>query len=256
MGPGHSVRCMATTFTAVTYNVLAQSFVRPDRYPLSAPEALDPVRRHALVLQRLEGLDADLLCLQEVEPEIHHAVRARFEATHHIAYAPREGRPDGLAILARRACFEWVGHEILPGGPSLVAHLSIDDSPLHVVCAHLLWGEHLGHQQMLRLLAHRDATAPEDTWIFAGDFNATSQSVVLAAALNAGMEESCRQQRPWDTCAVNGRPRKIDYLLYSRGRLHPSPGVLPRLTRDTVLPSLDEPSDHLPLRVDFRAVMA
>jgi hypothetical protein len=27
--------------------------------------------------------------------------------------------------------------------------------------------------------------------------------------------------------------------------------VLPKLHRDSVLPSLTEPSDHLPLRVDF-----
>ncbi len=253
---------MTTAFAAVSYNVLAQSFVYPDRYPLSAPEALDPDRRHALVLQRLEGLDADLLCLQEVEPAIYDAARARFEATHHAVYAPRGDRPDGLAILARRARFEWLGHEIL-AGPALVAHLSIGDSPLHVACAHLPWqrdatppAEHAGYQQMSRLLAHRDATAPHDTWVFAGDFNAISQSIVLAAALDAGMEESCRTQRPWDTCAANGRARKLDYLLYSKGRLAPSPGVLPRLTRDTVLPSLAEPSDHLPLRVEFRTVTA
>ncbi|WP_162907013.1 hypothetical protein [Allorhizocola rhizosphaerae] len=123
---------MATTFAAVTRNVPAQSFVHPNRYPLSEPGALDPARRHALVWQRLTGLDADLPCLQEVEPEIHHAVRARFEATHHIA--------------------------------------------------------------------HRDATAPDDTWLFAGDFNAVSRRVVL--------------------------------------------------------PSPDEPSDHLPLRVEFRTVTA
>ena len=104
---------------------------------------------------------------------------------------------------------------------------------------------------MRELLAHRDATAPDALWLLAGDFNAISQSAVVAAALERGMDESCRTQRPWDTCAINGRPRKIDYLLYSAGRLAPQPGVLPRLTRDTALPSLTEPSDHLPLRVEF-----
>jgi endonuclease/exonuclease/phosphatase (EEP) superfamily protein YafD len=254
------------TFTAVTYNVLAQSFVRRDRYPLSEPEALDATRRHALLLQRLEGLDADLLCLQELEPAMNDAVRERFEASHHVAYAPRTSRPDGLAILARRAGFDWLGHDVLrfapnrtrDGGPALIAHLSIDDTSIHVACAHLPWepestppAEHLGRQQMLELIAHRDATAPHDTWIFAGDFNAVPTSVVLDAALSHGMAESCREQRPRDTCAINGRPRKIDYLLYSTGRLLARPGILARLSRDSVLPSLTEPSDHLPLHVDF-----
>jgi hypothetical protein len=66
------------------------------------------------------------------------------------------------------------------------------------------------------------------------------------------MAESCRSQRPWDTCNINGRCRKIDYLLYSEGRLEPKPGTLPQLTRTTPLPSLTEPSDHLPLAVEFR----
>jgi len=263
---GHHSLHYVVTFATVSYNVLAQSFVRRDRYPLSEPEALDATRRHALLLQRLEGLDADLLCLQELEPATNDAVRARLQASHHAAYAPRADRPDGLAILARRARFDWLGHDVLrfapdgtvDGGPALIAHLSIDETPIHVVCAHLPWepestpsAQHRGHRQMLELIAHRDATAPRDTWIFAGDFNAVSTGIVLAAALDNDMAESCREQRPWDTCAINGRPRKIDYLLYSTGRLNPKPGLLPRLSRDSVLPSLTEPSDHLPLHVDF-----
>src|SRR5262249_34369258 len=128
---------------------------------------------------------------------------------------------------------------------------------LRVAVTHLAWApestpadEHVGRRQMLEMLARRDAE-PDAIWIFAGDFNAISQSAVVEAAYQRGMAESCRAQRPWDTAAINGRTRKIDYLLFSAGRLEPSPGVLPKLTRDSVLPSLDEPSDHLPLRVDF-----
>jgi len=266
--PAHTVRHMKT-FTAVTYNVLAQSFAHRDRYPLSSPEALDPVHRHALLLARIEALDADLLCLQELEPAVYDDLRARLEATHHPAYVRRDRRPDGAAVFARRALFDWLGHEVLyfearrPGddGLALVVRLTLDGRPLHVACTHLAWqpgstprAEHVGCRQMRELVAHRDAVAPDATWIFAGDFNAVSRSDVLAAALERGMDESCRSQRPWDTCAINGRPRKLDYLLFSAGRLAPSPGVLPKLFGDTALPSLTEPSDHLPLRVDFTPV--
>ncbi|MFI0444504.1 endonuclease/exonuclease/phosphatase family protein [Actinomadura sp. 6N118] len=255
-----------TTFTAVTYNVLAQSFARPDRYPLCPPEALNPFRRHALLLTRLEELDADLLCLQELEPAIYDRLRARLETTHDAAYVQRSQRPDGLAVFARRALFGGLEHHELhfqaqrrgDDDLALIVRLTLDGRPLHVACTHLAWqpestprAEHVGHHQMLELLAHRDATAPDDTWIFAGDFNAISQSIVVAAALEQGMDESCRSQRPWDTCAINGRPRKLDYLLFSTGRLEPRPGILPKLFRDTALPSLTEPSDHLPLRVGF-----
>jgi mRNA deadenylase 3'-5' endonuclease subunit Ccr4 len=254
------------TFTAVTYNVLAQSHVHPDRYPLSRPEALDPARRRVLLLDRVAGLDADLLCLQEVEPAVHDDLRVRLDATHHTAYTRPESRPDGLAVFARRATFTWHGHDVLryqarrrgSGGAALTVRLGLDGQPLRVACTHLAWqphstppAEHVGLRQMVELLAHRDSVAVDDTWLFAGDFNATSQSAVVAAALGRGMSESCRSQRPWDTSAINGRPRKIDYLLHSTGRLTPHPGVLPKLTPDSALPSLTEPSDHLPLRVDF-----
>jgi hypothetical protein len=52
---------------------------------------------------------------------------------------------------------------------------------------------------------------------------------VLAVALRRGMDESCRSQRAWDTSTINGRPRKIVYLLVSTGRLTPDPGALPEL---------------------------
>jgi mRNA deadenylase 3'-5' endonuclease subunit Ccr4 len=262
-----TVRSMVT-FTAVTYNVLAQSFIHGDRYPLCGSTALDPVHRNALLFTRIEELDADLLCLQELEPDVHDDLRGRLEVTHHHAYAQRSRRPDGVAIFARRSLFGWLGHDRLQfeanprGGDNLaiIARLTFDGRPLHAACAHLPWqpestsqAEHLAYRQMLELLGYRDATAPDATWIFAGDFNATPRSIVLAAALERGMDESCRNQRPSDTCAVNGL-RKLDYLLFSTGRFEPRPGALPELTPDIAMPSDTEPSDHLPLRVDFSLI--
>lgn len=257
---------MSNSFSAVTYNVLAQRYVRVDRYPRSSREALDATARRALLLRRLDDLALDLLCLQEAEVDLVEQLSSRLAATHHVAYAPRANRGEGSAIFARRDVFTWLGHDVLRYAAhrsddddlALVAHLSFGGAALRVACTHLTWqpeetpaAEHLGRRQMLELLAHR-ASAPAGTiWLLAGDFNAVSQSVVLDAAYQAGMAESCRDQRPWDTTAINGRTRKIDYLLYSAGRLSPRPGVLPKLTRDTVMPSATEPSDHLPLRVDF-----
>jgi mRNA deadenylase 3'-5' endonuclease subunit Ccr4 len=258
-----------TTFTAMTYNVLAQAYVHPDRYPLSPAEALDPARRRDLLLTRIRALDADLLCLQELEPASYDGVRTLLDATHDSEYVPRGRRPEGVAVFARRGPLTRYGHHVVhfdahrPGDDdlALVVSFTVDGRPLHVACTHLTWqpdstppAEHLGHRQMVELLAHRDATAPDDTWIFAGDFNATSTSVVLTAARERGMDESCRTQRPWDTVAIGGRPRKLDYLLYSAGRLDPRPGTLPALTPHTALPSLTEPSDHLPLLVEFTPV--
>lgn len=88
--------------------------------------------------------------------------------------------------------------------------------------------------------------------LLAGDLNATSQSPALLAAKERGLALGAAKQRPWDSCNANRRPRKLDYLLYSAGRLDPHPDPLPPLRRDTPMPSLVEPSDHLPLRIELR----
>jgi endonuclease/exonuclease/phosphatase family metal-dependent hydrolase len=256
---------MNITFSATTYNVLAQRHIYRERYPDSPAAALDAAPRRDRLLRRIDDEHADLLCLQEVEPDLHEVMSARLAATHHAAYAPRTGRGEGVALYAARNRFDWLGDEVkrfaahAPGSDdlALIARLALGDRRVHIAVTHLAWqpestpaADHVGRRQMLELLAYRDA-APDAVWLLAGDFNATSQSCVLEAAYAGGMAESCHTQRPWDTCAINGHPRKIDYLLFSAGHLEPRPGTLPPLGRDTVMPSLEEPSDHLPLRVEF-----
>lgn len=105
--------------------------------------------------------------------------------------------------------------------------------------------------QLEELLACLREQPGTPTWLIAGDLNVISQSPVIRRAEAAGLALGARNQRPWDTVNINGNCRKLDYLLYTRGQLCPSPGPLPKLSRDTPMPSSTEPSDHLPLRADF-----
>ena len=88
--------------------------------------------------------------------------------------------------------------------------------------------------------------------IVAGDLNSLSEGPAVRAALARGLRLACRRQRPWDTCNIGGRRRKLDYLLYRPAHLDPTPAPRPRLRRDDPLPSLTQPSDHLPVAVSFR----
>lgn len=252
------------SFTAVTYNVLAQAYVFPDRYPLSPPEALEPARRRALLVERLRALDADLFCLQEVEPELFHELKRVLQGRFTSHLVLKLGKPEGCAVFAARARFEWLGTETLryqrtSGSHAPLAqlvHLRVDGAPLSIANTHLTFAsdstpDHPGVAQLEELLAKRDASPPA-TWLFAGDFNALSQSQLVKLAYASGLEESCRTQRPWDTTNINGRCRKIDYLLTTTGHLSAEPAPLPALTKTTPMPSLTEPSDHLPLLVRFR----
>lgn len=254
-----------TTFSVATYNVLANAYVKPERYRHSPPEALEPLARRARLLDRIAALEADVLCLQEVERDLHDAIAQRLGVGYMSAFAARTGRPDGASLFARNSVATWHGSEVLHYGAhasgddqvALIARLAIGGRPVTIASTHLQWcaegtppEQHIGRAQLQELLDRRD----DSTWIVGGDFNAISQSCVVVDALERKMALGAATQRPWDTCNANGRPRKLDYLLYTAGRLVPRPGTLPKLQRDTPMPSLTEPSDHLPLRIDFTLV--
>jgi endonuclease/exonuclease/phosphatase family metal-dependent hydrolase len=209
------------------------------------------------VLDRVAGLTADVICLQEVEPDLFAALQARL-TDHEGRYAQKTGRPEGCAIFVRRA-MPILSTQTLRythgdrGSLALIAQLS---GGLSVATTHLQWcpprterTAHIGRLQLLELIA---CTAESgDAWLLTGDLNDISESVVIQAAAERGWLLSCRSQRPWDTSHINGRRRKLDYLLYRPEQLRPEPGTLPTLHPDTPLPTLSEPSDHLPVQVRY-----
>jgi len=243
-------------FRVISYNILAESFVR--HHERSA--GVDAGARKARLLDEIASFDADVLALQEVEASMFAALQERLGSSYQGVHALRKGSPDGSAIFARAPIsnLEELHFDLGTRGKgrlSLLATTILDGAKIGVVSTHLQWqknstpaGRHLGRQQLVELLDKLDTSFP---WIVCGDFNANSTSSVLQAAYDRGWELSCRSQRPWDTTNINGRRRKIDYLLIRPGTLTPSPGRMPKLERDTPLPSLDHPSDHLPVQVDF-----
>jgi mRNA deadenylase 3'-5' endonuclease subunit Ccr4 len=254
------------TFSMVSWNILADAYVKPERYPLSPPDALDPARRRAVLLASIVELDADVYCLQEVERPSFDAIAARLGEGYDGAFACKRGKPDGSALLVRRGTFELARTETLHFAQvergynqlALFGHLRCAEGELAVVSTHLPWQgrsvprhEHLGRLQFLEVLAHLPRFAPNVAATIAGDFNALSQSPVLDAAMERDWRLSCRAQRPWDTVSIGGRCRKLDYILYKPGQLTPRPGKLPKLRSDTAMPSAVYASDHLPVRVEF-----
>lgn len=254
-------------FSVVTWNVLAQAYIKPGRYDHVPTAALQPEPRRQLLLEQIVAQDADIYCLQELEPDCLAAIEQALGGRYAVVYGQKRERPDGSAVLVRRDTASIVQHEILhfeaiePGWDHLavLALLQLGAHRLAVVSTHLRWQparvpreQHLGRRQLLEILARREALLGDwPAWLIAGDFNALSESVVLQAALERGLRLSCRSQRPWDTVNIDGRRRKLDYLLYTPEHLAPAPGVLPRLERSTPMPSEIHPSDHLPVAVTY-----
>lgn len=250
---------------AATYNVLASAYIKPEWYPFTPPELLDSKHRLAALTKRLIELEADLLCLQEVDRETFDVVRRSLTQ---LGYAGAlamkgQGRPDGCSIFVRATAltlhrtrrFEYddvVGGRPASGHVAQLAVLDLGGRRLGVANTHLKWDPptaaretRYGYRQMAQLLEAREKLAPEcDGWVVCGDLNATSDSDVVAALLRAGFRPTHNGSAGAATCNSNGQAKMIDFLFYDQA-LAAEPLVLPRVEDDTPLPGPDQPSDHV-----------
>ncbi|HET9915968.1 MAG TPA: endonuclease/exonuclease/phosphatase family protein, partial [Candidatus Binatia bacterium] len=97
---------------------------------------------------------------------------------------------------------------------------------------------------------YQSHAAEASAWIITGDFNATPESEIVALALQAGLAFSHHHLADVFTCNIGGSARMIDYLFYSR-QLSAEPSVLSRIDAQTILPSAEQPSDHVAIMARF-----
>jgi mRNA deadenylase 3'-5' endonuclease subunit Ccr4 len=259
------------SFSVATYNVLASAYANRVWYPKTPAMVLNPAWRVPALAQYICALKADLLCLQEVEPDLLATLRTALAA---IGYAVRyarksAGRPDGVAIFYRKEKFESVSATRLTyadaegaapdsGYIALIALFRAADRLLGVVNTHLLWdppGTALeaqrGFRQARQLLVECEKIAGSaGAWILAGDFNATPGSALVAMIQQAGFDYAHCDPAGAATCNVKGEARMIDYLFHSTA-LRSEPERIPPIDDRTVLPSAGQPSDHVAIAARF-----
>jgi mRNA deadenylase 3'-5' endonuclease subunit Ccr4 len=260
------------TFTAATYNVLATAYLGRGDYSAVPPGLLDPGRRTTALVRHIAGLGVDVLCLQEVEADVFDALRAGLEP---LGYAGRcefkgRGKPDGCATFFRTGVFalrqavrlEYRDDEKGPGRHSgfvaLLLALGHSGRLLGVANTHLRWDRpgtpghgQVGHRQAVELIeACRRFDPPCDGWVVCGDFNRGPGSEVVATFRGAGFAFAHAGRPHVRSAVANRRASLIDYLFHTGGLV--ARPIDPRPVEDrTVLPSADEPSDHLALTAEF-----
>lgn len=250
------------TLRVVTYNVLAQCYIKPERYPLCDPADLDATTRQGRLINKIKSLDADAYALQEVEASLVSALQEAMPG-YQIIWAQRPNKQEGCAIMARRGLI--TDHQTLhfkkryerKAYLALMATLHVDGQPVSIASTHLAWqpestrsAAHAGRAQLQELIDAMGGFS-DAPWLIAGDFNANSESCVIELAHERGFMISCRRQRPWDTVNINRKRRKIDYILANVRQWEAEPGTLPQLGRDEPMPSAIHASDHLPLEIRF-----
>jgi nocturnin len=258
-------------FTVATYNVLASAYITPEWYAGVPAHLLDPAWRVPAVARHVAALDADLVCLQEVEPDVFAAVVLHLEPLGYAGLYEQKGRgrPDGCATFFRTAAFalrrtQRLEYHDREGGPdehsgsvALLAALERDGHTLGVASAHVKWAApgtprdaHIGHRQVAELIeACRAFDPPCREWVVCGDFNYTPDDEVIGVMRDAGFafaHAACPTARSFAAFAATGRAKLIDYVFHTAG-LGSRPFDPPAIADDAQLPSEDQPSDHLPL---------
>jgi mRNA deadenylase 3'-5' endonuclease subunit Ccr4 len=255
-------------FSVATYNLLASAYIERAWYPRSPALLLDPTWRVPALVRHVLRLGADLFCLQEVEPVTFAALRATLGEQGYGGQFARKlaQRPDGVAIFYRREIFKLLSCRVVAyadGAPptgyvALIALLRSAGGVLGVINTHLMWdapgttpAAQIGLRQARQLVSEYESSAADGRgWIVAGDFNVTPESAIVALMKDAGFSFAHRNLSDARTCNVGAKARLIDYLFHSK-ELAAEPIAPAPMDDRTILPSAEEPSDHLALLAKF-----
>lgn len=262
---------MTMAFCVTSYNVLADAYIRPSWYPHTPAPLLVPAQRTPKLVQCIANLSFDIICLQEVSPELYEML---CETLDHKAYVSNfalkgSGKPDGCATFVNTATMLFQSSHVIrytdgqngqpdSGHLALIMVLEQDGRSVGVANTHLKWDspdtkpeDQWAYRQITQLLDERNAIAPDcGAWIICGDLNVTPESEVIGAIRNRGLRDAFSEESPPNTCVANGRAKKIDYLFHS-SVLSARTFALPPLDDKTPLPSAQEPSDHLAITATF-----
>lgn len=258
---------MSSKLSIATYNVLADAYVRPEFYPLVDPKLFVTEARYPRIVERVAGFGTHVICLQEVDWDLHQLLTERLEPLgYRGAWAKKDGgKPDGcstfyrapwkLRVLTHRFYKDGSADRKASGHVMLLTVIQNDDQRISIVNTHLKWHppdalpeDRIGLTQA-RELIEMHAGLPNQR-IICADFNAQPGSDILSVFHEAGYENAHPGEEPTFNSFHDGkgpgRPMKIDHILHTAGltaEAHP----VPTLTPETGLPNDAEPSDHLPL---------
>jgi mRNA deadenylase 3'-5' endonuclease subunit Ccr4 len=261
---------MAFQFTLGTWNILATAYIRPEYYPYSPPDVLDPAWRIPALIARARQLALDILCVQEIEHPMFDAMQAALAPLGYSGVFDLKGsrKPDGCATFFRADRCTLASQrrlayaDGLDGGPdsghiaqSLV--FDIADSRVALINTHLKWEAHdtpyerrWSLRQARHALAEFEVVREGSAQIFCGDLNALPTSPLIELLQSAGFKYTHQDCPGIFTCNSNRVAKLVDYIFY-RGPWRAEPSPVPAIDSSTPLPSLEEPSDHLPLIARF-----
>jgi endonuclease/exonuclease/phosphatase family metal-dependent hydrolase len=258
-------------FSIASYNLLADAYMNPAWYPRTPPEVMAPAHRWPALAERIARLGADVVCLQEVQHGSYRAIHARLTDLGYEGVFIRKGagKPDGCATFVRTdggglgevKAIHYADGRGTPDSGHLVLVVLVERErhPIAVANTHLKWHapgappeQQWARRQIEEFLAARATfTPPPDAWVICGDFNVPAESDAVRLLKAAGFVDAYAAHPNAYTSNADAKVKRIDFIFHTR-ELAADPAPMPAIENETPLPSMAEPSDHLPVMATLR----
>lgn len=248
---------LAEDFTVMSYNILSPRYLKCANYQKLPKEVIDTGVRIRRIANLIMDTDADIVSLQEVEEETLKIISEILGEYYFITNSkPTERDKDFLAILYKKNKFSIEELRVVnyPTGAKnyLANKLKVQENNkvFWVINTKTKWDkehlpveEHLGFQQ-INYLSNEITTKYDAGVIVCGDLNVVPDSKYLKPLLQYLDDSYSKEDYP--TVKINSSPKRIDYILHSREIISTVCPVF-KIDSRTDLPSIDYPSDHIPL---------
>lgn len=254
-----------------SYNILANSYILPERYPNTDSKLLDWSYRKEKILEKIYNLSADIICLQEVEREAFDFFYDRLKILGYYGIYSQKGfgKPDGCATFFQSRKIKFRGSNTIyfddkltinnsrpaSGHIALILYLECDGHNFAIANTHIIWNpanipilEKTCYNQVDELLKFYKKDNQKD-WIICGDFNFTADNDVFGVILSHGLKDAYNNME-YNTYNANKRALRVDYIFHDP-QLALTPLPIKVIDDNKILPCEDEPSDHLPIIADI-----
>jgi mRNA deadenylase 3'-5' endonuclease subunit Ccr4 len=248
---------LAEDFTVMSYNILSPRYLKCANYQKLPKEVIDTGLRITRIANLIMDKDPDIVSLQEVEEETLKIISDTLGESYFITNSkPTERDKDFLAILYKKNKFSIEELRVVnyPTGAKnyLANKLKVleNNKVFWVINTKTKWDkehlpveEHLGFQQ-INYLSNEITTKYDSRVIVCGDLNVVPDSKYLKPLLQFLNDSYFKKDYP--TVKINSSPRRIDYILHSKEISSAAYPVF-KVDSSSNLPSIDHPSDHIPL---------
>jgi mRNA deadenylase 3'-5' endonuclease subunit Ccr4 len=250
------------TIAIRTWNVLADAYCVPSRYPNTPLTMLAPGARDELIIGTILAGSADVVCLQEVQEGLARGLASALGDTFDVRWLQKRGRPDGCLTIVRWPWVVYSDHALYynnadnataatSGHIAQVFGLRNGADTIALANTHLRWGDgtpgmgQIGLRQANELINYLDTNFDSQPVVVLGDINDRPGGPIRQLLSEAGFVE---HQGDAPTAVVDAVPTGLD-VVCARCATKRSSSRHPYPTAP--LPRTRYPSDHVCVDVNL-----